>query len=440
MQPETRYAKSGDVHIAYQVVGDGAFDLVLVPGWVSHLEYEWEVPLYAGFLSRLAAFSRLIILDRRGTGLSDPGDRPPTLEERMDDVRAVMDCAGSERAALFGISEGGPMCILFAATYPERTSSLILYGTFAKFLKAPDFPIGHDREWVEGFLADLQSGWGRGVSAMVFGPSVIDDEEFMRAWSKLERMSVSPGRIAHLLQQTMDCDVRHILPVITVPTLVLNRTDDQATPMAGARYIAEHIPGAKLVELDGGDHFPWVDPDDILDEAEEFLTGVRHGPDLDRMLATVMFTDIAGATARATELGDRRWLALLEAHHSLVRRELNRFRGREIDNAGDGFFATFDGPARAVRCACAIRDSVESLGIAVRAGLHTGEVEVIGDKVGGIAVHIGARVEGKAEPNEVLVSSTVKDLIVGSGLDFADRGLHSLKGVPGEWHLFAALT
>lgn len=438
MPPDTHYAKSGDVHIAYQVVGEGSFDLVLVPGWVSHVEYAWEQPLFAKFLQRLASFCRLIILDRRGTGLSDPVAQLPTLEQRMDDVRAVMDAAGSERATLFGISEGGPMCMLFAATYPRRTASLVLCGTFARNRWDPEYPWGHKEARIERFLKQIERGWGQGVSARHFAPSLSQDEEFLRSWGKFERLALSPGRIRLLLRMVSDCDARHILPVIRVPTLILHRVGDQMTPIEGARYLAEHIEGAKYVELPGEDHFPWVgDVEALLGEVEEFLTGVRRGPDIDRVLATVLFTDIVRSTERAAALGDRQWRDLLERHHSLVRRELSRFRGREVDTAGDGFFATFDGPARGIRCACAIRDAVASLGIAIRAGLHTGECEVMNDKVSGIAVHIGARVAGMAEPSEVLVSSTVKDLVAGSGLQFTDRGRRELKGVPGEWRLFA---
>ena len=437
MLPETKYAKSGEVNIAYQVTGEGSFDLVLVPGWVSHIEYAWEQPLYAKFLHRLASFCRLIILDRRGTGLSDPVGQLPTLEQRMDDIRAVMDAVGSERATLFGISEGGPMCTLFAATYPQRTASLVLYGTFARGSWDPEYPWRPTAEETEERLKQLEHGWGRGITVGYYAPSLVNDEQFLRSWGKFERLSVSPGRVRLLLQMARDYDVRHVLPVIRVPTLVMNRSGDQVTPVGGARYLAEHIPGAKYIELPGDDHMPWVgDIDAILEEVEEFLTGARHGPELDRILATVMFTDIVGSTEQVVELGDHQWRDLLEQHHSLVRSELNRFRGQEIDTAGDGFFATFDGPARGIRCACAIRDSVANLGITIRAGLHTGECEVMGDKVGGIAVHIGARVMAKAGPGEVLVSSTVKDLVAGSGLHFNDRGKHALKGIPDDWRLF----
>jgi class 3 adenylate cyclase len=355
----------------------------------------------------------------------------------MDDVRAVMDAAGSEKAALFGISEGGPMCILFAATYPERTTALVLYGTFARGLYEPEYPWGAAPDLIERFLERIDREWGTGMTARIFAPSIAQDDRHVQSWGRFERLAVSPGAARVLIHMAMNSDVRHVLPVIRVSTLVLHRSGDAVTRVGGARYMAEHIQGAKYVELLGEDHFPWTgDADAVLDEVEEFLTGARHGPELDRMLATVLFTDIVGSTERAVELGDRQWQELLEHHHRLVRSELNLFRGREVDTAGDGFFATFDGPARGIRCACAIRDSVSSLGITIRAGLHTGECEVMGDKVSGIAVHIGARVMAKAGPGEVLVSSTVKDLVVGSGLHFKDRGEHALKGIPDEWRIF----
>ncbi len=436
--PKTRYAKSGDLHIAYQVVGEGPLDLVLVPGFVSHLEFEWEGALTARFFQRLAAFSRLIRFDKRGTGLSD---RPPgmaTLEQRMDDVRAVMDAVGSQKAALFGISEGGPMSLLFAATYPERTSALVLYGSYARRAWAPDHPFGITEAEMGRALEALERDWGGSAGIEIRAPSMVHDEQFGRWRSNYLRLAASPGAAVAILRMNMEIDVRHILPTIRVPTLVIHRTGDRLTRVEQARYMAERIPGAKYVELPGIDHTPWVgDADAILDEVEEFLTGVRHGAEPDRVLATVLFTDIVGSTEQAARLGDRRWRELLESHHALVRKELARFRGREIDTAGDGFLATFDGPARAIRCACAISDAVKPLGIEIRAGLHTGECEVMREKLGGIAVHIGARVAALATPGEVLVSSTVKDLVAGSGLEFEDRGTHTLKGIPGEWRLFA---
>jgi pimeloyl-ACP methyl ester carboxylesterase/class 3 adenylate cyclase len=439
MQPDTKYAKSGGVSIAYQAVGAGTIDLVFVPGWVSHIEYAWEEPSFAPFLERIASFSRLILLDRRGTGLSDPVDHLPTLEERMDDICAVMEAAGSQRAFLFGISESGPMCTLLAATYPERTLGLILCNTFARNVYAEDYPWAMTVEqWDEGWKI-AEPLWGTGITAPLFAPSRAADEAFRRSWGRFERRAVSPGAMHKILRMAMDTDVRHVLPSIRVPTLVVHRIGDERTRIEGGRYLAQHIPGAKLVEVSGIDHFPWVgDTDAILDEVEHFVTGTRRGVEPDRILATVLFTDIVGSTERAAELGDRRWRSLLESHHRLVRAELGRYRGREIDTAGDSFLATFDGPARAIRCAQAITAGVRQLGIDVRAGLHTGECELMGDSVGGIAVHIGARVAATAGAGEVLVSSTVKDLVAGSGIRFADRGTHVLKGVPGEWRLFAA--
>jgi len=440
--PTTQYARSGDVHIAYQVVGEGPHDLVLVPGWVSHIEYAWEEPCFSAFLKRLASFSRLILLDRRGTGLSDRVTELPTLEQRMDDVRAVMDAAGSRRAGLFGLSEAGPMCMLFAATYPARTSALILYGTFARMLRAPDYPFGLPLHMLDRFLAYAEATWGTGaVSTDSFAPSMAGDAAFRQSWARFERLAVSPGGINALLRMLHETDARHTLPAIRVPTLVVHRRDDQIARVEGARYIAERIQGARYAELPGADHFAWVgDTDAILDEVEEFLTGVRPAPDHDRILVTVMFTDIVGATARAAELGDRRWRDLLQRHHTTIRDQIARFRGREIDTAGDGFFGVFDGPARAVRCACAIVREQRRLGLEIRAGLHTGECEILDDRLSGISVHTGARVASLAGAGEVLVSRTVKDLVAGSNITFEDRGLHTLKGVPGQWQLYAVAS
>ncbi|HEX2500702.1 MAG TPA: adenylate/guanylate cyclase domain-containing protein [Methylomirabilota bacterium] len=438
MNPETRYARSGDVNIAYQVVGDAPRDLVLVPGWVSNIEVFWEEPACARFLERLASFTRLILFDKRGTGLSDRVADLPNLETRMDDVRAVMDTVGSERAALFGYSEGGPMCALFAATYPARTTAVITAGSYARRIWAPDYPWAPTLDRHRQFMERCQQEWGGPVGLDERWPSAARDERVRQWWARLLRMGSSPGAAVALLRMNAEMDVRHVLSAVRVPTLILHSHGDQALDIRGSRFMAERIPGAKLVELPGVDHVPWGDDSDaIVDEIEEFLTGVRHGPEPDRVLATVLFTDIVGSTERAAALGDRRWRDVLEQHHAVVRRELGRFRGREIDTAGDGFLATFDGPARGVRCARAVSDGVRALGLEVRAGLHTGEVELLNDKVSGLAVHIGARVAGVAGPGEVLVSSTVKDLVAGSGLRFQDRGVQPLKGVPGEWHLFA---
>ena len=437
-RPETQYAKSGDVHIAYQVTGRGPLDLVMVPGFVSHLEYQWEDPRSTRYLERLASFSRLIRFDKRGTGLSDRTGNIAPLEERMDDVRAVMDAVGSERAAVMGFSEGGPMCALFAATYPERTSALIMYGSLARIAWAPDPPWGRTIEEHENRLRAVEQAWGTGSSIERFAPSLANDSSYRNWVAGYERASASPGAVLTLIRMNWEVDARHVLPMIRVPALVLHRTGDRAVRVEEGRYIAEHLTGARLVELPGDDHLPWVgDVDAIVDEVEEFLTGVRHHAEADRVLATVLFSDIVGSTERAAALGDRKWRDLLEGYYALARRELTRFRGREVDTAGDGFFAAFDGPARAIRCAEAISKGVRSLGIEVRAGLHTGECEVIGNKVGGIAVHIGARVASLAQAGEVLVSNTVKDLVAGSGIAFEDRGTQSLKGVPGEWRLFA---
>jgi pimeloyl-ACP methyl ester carboxylesterase len=440
MSGETRYAKSGDINIAYQVVGDGAFDLVLVPGWVSHVEFAWTEPSFAAFLQRLASFSRLIILDRRGTGMSDRVASMPTLEERMDDVRAVMDAAGSERAALFGISEGGPMCCLFAATYPERTRALVLYGTIAAGKRSDNYPWGLTEEQVDALLGLIEREWGTGFSAQLFAPSIADDPEQLKAWARFERMAASPGAARMLIQLLLQTDVCDILSSIRVPTLVVHRVDDRATLVGGGRYLAEHIPGAKYVELSGEDHFAWVgDSVGVISEVEEFLTGTRQVADSERILATVLFTDIVSSTEKAAAFGDRRWRDLLQRFYGVARDQLRLFRGTEVKTTGDGMFARFDGPARGIRCARSILDAAHSLGLQSRAGLHTGECELIGNDLGGIAVHLGARVAGVAGADEVLVSSTVKDLVAGSGLQFVDRGEHTLKGIPGTWQLYAAM-
>ena len=442
MQPQTHYAKSGDVHIAYQVIGKGPIDLVFVPGFVSHVEASWQSTTRAKFFNRLASFSRLILFDKRGTGLSDRSSQLFSLEQRMDDVRAVMDAAGSQRAAIFGISEGGPMSILFAATYPERTSALIMYGAYAKRAWAEDYPFGwRDEEWV-AFFDNVENHWGttRGLDLNIWAPSVAHDEHVWEDVAKYMRSAASPGAVRAVMQMNREIDVRHVLPSIRVPTLITHRIGDRNISIQQARYMAERIPGARLVELPGDDHMTWFgDIDDILSEVEEFLTGVRPKPEADRVLATILFTDIAGATERAAEMGDQKWSHLLARHHELIRGELNRFRGREIDTAGDGFFATFDGPARAIICAKAIQSELTKLGLTVRIGLHTGECEVMDEKVSGIAVHIGARVVNYAAPGEILVTSTVKDLVAGSGLSFADRGEYELKGVPGKWRLFESV-
>ncbi|MGH3675439.1 MAG: adenylate/guanylate cyclase domain-containing protein [Mycobacterium sp.] len=438
--PDTRYVKSGNVNIAYQVVGDGPFDLIHVPPFVSNLELQWEDPAERRYFERLASFSRLIMFDKRGTGLSDRV-AVATLEERMDDLRTVMDAAGSQRAAVYGSSEGGALSILFAATYPERVSALVLYGAYPRMAWAPDYPDGVPEEEAADALRQIEEKWGRGLEGgmplYALTPDRADDPVFRKAHGRWERLSASPGAAVAIAQMVREIDVRHLLSAIRVPTLVVHRTADMAHA-AGSRYLGAHIPDAKVVELQGNEYFPYVgDQDAILDEIEEFLTGVRPVPAPDRALATVLFTDIVSSTEHAAALGDDAWTRTLDRHDALVVREVERHRGQRINTTGDGMLATFDGPARAVRCAQAICGAVRSLGIEVRAGLHTGEIELRGPDIGGIAVHIGARVSALAGPGEVLASSTVKDLVAGSGIAFADRGSHVLKGVPDEWRLFA---
>ena len=438
MKAETRYAHSGDVNIAYQVVGDGPRDLVMVPGWVSNVEAFWEEPHAVHFLERLASFSRLILFDKRGTGLSDRVSDVPNLETRMDDVRAVMDAARSSRAALCGYSEGGPMCALFAATYPDRTSALIMLGSYARRIWAPDYPWGptHD-EWL-AFTESTARDWGGPVGLDIRAPSLVADPRFRDWWSRYLRLSASPNAARKVFEMVADIDIRDVLPTIRVPTLIVHNARDRTVPVEYSRYMAERIPGAKYVELDGADHVPFSgNTDAIVDEIEEFLTGMRHSAEIDRVLATVLFTDIVDSTKIAAELGDRRWRDLLDQHYTTAREEVARYRGRELDTAGDGFLAAFDGPARGIRAAYGITTASPRLGIQVRAGLHTGECEVLGSKLAGIALHVGARITSMAGPGEILVSGTVKDLVAGSGLRFRERGAHELKGLPGTWPIFA---
>jgi DNA-binding winged helix-turn-helix (wHTH) protein/pimeloyl-ACP methyl ester carboxylesterase/class 3 adenylate cyclase len=438
--PDTRYAQSGDVNIAYQVVGDGPLDLVFVMGWVSHLEYFWAEPSFARFLTRLASFSRLILFDKRGTGLSDrvPINQLPTLEQRMDDVRVVMEAVGSKRAALCGVSEGGPMCSLFAATYPEKTSALVMIGTYAKRVCHPDYPWAPTMKEREEFYEVMRREWGTPVGLEERAPSVADDPQFREWWATYLRMGASPGAALALTKMNADIDVRHVLPSIRVPTLVIHREHDQCLKVEEGRYVASRIPGAKYRELPGVDHLPFVgDQNAILDEIEEFLTGVRHAADYDRVLATVVFSRLMDADRQVSRLGEQRWGDLLERYTTHTRRELELFRGREVEMADGNFLATFDGPARAIRAACAISDAAARLGIRVKAGLHTGECDMVESKVGGIAVQIGAHVVEQAAPGEVLVSHTVKDLVAGAGIGFEERGTHVLENVPGEWRLFA---
>jgi class 3 adenylate cyclase len=429
-RPETKYARSGDLHIAYQVFGDGPLDLVFLSSWISQIEHIWAHPSGARFFNRLANFSRVITLDKRGSGLSDRVSGTPDVDERIDDVRAVMDAVGSERAALFGTSEGGILGAVFAATYPERTVALVMSGSGARFTPAENHPWGWGEEAQRLVESYIENSWGTGEGASMMAPDLADDPVFRSWYAQLERLSGSPGSMRAMWRWNMEMDIRAILPVIRVPTLVLHRAHDRLVQVECGRYVAERIPGAKYVELLGSEHYAFIgDVDRIVDEVEEFLTGMRASAEPDRVLATVLFTDLVGSTERATELGDRRWRDVLAEHQAAVRRQLELYRGREIKTTGDGFLATFDGPARAIRCACAVRDQAAQHGIEIRAGLHTGEVEVIDDDIGGIAVHIGARVSSKAQPGEVLVSSTVRDLVAGSGILFESRGLQNLKGV-----------
>jgi class 3 adenylate cyclase len=440
--PETRYARSGKVSIAYQVLGEGPHDLVFVPGVISNVEYAWRLPAIANWFASLSSFSRVIWFDKRGTGVSDRPTDVPTLEARMDDVRAVMDEVGSEQAVLMGVSEGGPMSILFAATHPERVSALILWGSAVKGVRGDDYPWAPSFDEAIRAVEEAAEQWGRpgycDDAVRTVAPSLAGDEDFRRWWGSYMRLAASPASAAALLRMNMEIDVRHVLPAIRVPTLILHRTEDRLVDVASSRYVAERIPLARSVELPGPDHFAWVgDTERALAEIRAFVADVREGVEVERRLATVLFTDIVDSTRKAAELGDRRWTELVAGHHRRVRAELARFRGEEHDTAGDGFFASFDGPARAIRCASAITRSVRELGLEVRAGLHTGECELVDGKFGGIAVHIGARVASLAAPGEVLVSSTVKDLVAGSGVEFDDRGVVDLKGVPGEWRLYA---
>ena len=444
VEPETHYALSGDVHIAYQVVGDGPFDLIFVPGFVTHMELQWRLPGMGGFLRTLGSFSRLIRFDKRGTGMSDPVSGAPSLETRMDDVRAVMDAVGSRRAAFYGLSEGAAMSILFAATYPERTAALVVRSCSPRTMWAPDFPWGRREEAyrreVDQALRVFASRAEARAAVRALG---MQTEAEVEAFIDYVRYSTSPGMLDALYRMNKEIDIRQVLSAVGVPTLVLHGSEDEIVPLGAGAYTAQHIRSARFIELPGvGHHSLGAGGIRIQDEIERFLTDVWQtggwqDAEPDRTLATVMFTDIVESTATAIKFGDRHWRELLERYHMLVRRELLRFRGREIDTAGDGFFATFDGPARAIRCACAIADGMRELGLPIRAGLHTGECEMADGKVAGIAVHTGARVAAQADANEVLVSNTVKDLVAGSGIDFIDRGARKLKGIPGEWRLFA---
>jgi class 3 adenylate cyclase/pimeloyl-ACP methyl ester carboxylesterase len=439
--PTTRYATSGDdAAIAYQVVGHGPRDLLVIPGWVSHLELQWEHPTMRRFIERLSGFARVILMDKRGTGLSDRvavADLP-TLEQRVGDVRAVLDAADSERAALLGISEGGPQAIAFAAAHPKRVEALALYGTFARWTRSEDYPWAPTAEHHARSREQIRNHWGEGRDVDYFAPSLAGDPDVESFWGRFQRQSVSPAAAVALTRMATELDVRDLLPSVRAPTVVIHRSDDRVTRLPGGRYLAEHIDGARMVELPGADHWWFAgDIDTVIDEIGHFLTGELPHREPERVLSTVLFTDIVGSTERAAELGDSRWREMLEQHESVTRREVARARGRTVKTLGDGALATFDGPARAVRCACALRDAVRGLGLELRAGVHTGEVEQIGDDVGGLAVHLGARVGALAGAGEVLASQTVRDLVVGSGIEWDDRGAHALKGVPGEWRVYA---
>jgi len=426
MEPRIQYAKTSDgVNIAYEVLGEGPRDLVFVPGIISHVEFFHELPGYTDFLRGLAAFARVIVFDKRGNGLSDRIVGAPSLEERMDDIRAVMEAVGSERAALLGVSEGGPLSLVFAATYPERVDAVVLYETFAFVPSSPGMAL----DWGTAMI----QLWGTGASLRIMSRTRAEDPQLRALWARAERLSISPGGLRALIELLSEIDVRAVLPSVRVPCLVIRGRSG----LFQSEYLAEHLPDARVITLDSADHYPWFgDIHAVVSEVQEFLTGVRPAPEPDRVLATVLFTDIVGSTERTAQLGDRRWRDLLERSYTLARKEIARFRGREVKTTGDGFLATFDGPARAIRCACAISDGSRTLGVRVRAGLHCGECELMGEDIGGIAVHIAARVAAMAGEDEVLVSSTVKDLVAGSGIRFEDRGAHALKGVPDEWRLY----
>lgn len=437
--PRTRYTRSGDVSIAYQVVGDGPIDLVFAPGFPSHLEHAWEQPRLAHFYRRLASFSRLILFDKRGLGLSDRVVESdlPGVEQRMDDLRVVLEEVGSDEAAVLGSSDGGPIAALFAATYPERTSRLVLVNSYPRRLSGDGYPWAPSPEEWEGFAETMRERWGEPLFLEVLFPSQADDPAFADWWATFLRRSVSPGAATAYIRMNAGIDVRSVLPAIHVPTLVLHSAGDRICPVEGGRYMAGEIPDAQIVELPGADHHVWVsDADAAIGEIERFLTGRHVAASPDSLLATLLFTDIVGSTERAANLGDRRWRTLLDTHDEIARREIERAGGREVNTTGDGFLATFDGPARAVRCALAIDRALAELGLRIRAGVHTSEVEVVGDDVRGLGVHVAARVMSHAGPGEVVVSRVVRDLSVGSGLEFVGCGSHDLKGVPGEWELF----
>ena len=439
MPPETSYALAGDVHLAYQTVGEGPPDILLVPEFWHSIEAQWDEPSFARFLNRLAELGRLICYDKRGCGISDPVaiEDMQSLDPFMDDIRAVLDTAGSERAVFVTLGGGSLPSILFAATHPQRVAALVMINGFARLTQAPGYPIGRSPELEEEMTDLMRAGWGRGAFLEQVAPSRIGDEAFRQWWARYQRLGASRGTIVSVRAMFDRLDVREVLPSVRVPTLILHRTENTVVRVDHGRYLAEHIPEAELVELPGRDYFVFLGDDRALEEIERFLSGTLRRPAAARVLATMLFTDIVGSTARAAELGDRAWAELLSRHDAAVRRELARFQGREVDTTGDGFFATFDGPARAVRCAVAIRDALGEFDVEIRAGLHTGELELENGAVRGLAVNIAQRVMTAAEPGEILVSGTVKDLVVGSGIALEDRGSHTLRGVPGEWRLFA---
>lgn len=440
MNPETRFTQAGDINIAYQVYGSGQQDLVVAPGWISNIELFWEEPRVARFFREMGRFARVILFDKRGTGLSDRNTESATLEERMDDVRAVMDAVDSQRAAVLGYSEGGPMSCLFAVTYPERTDALILVGSYATQKPKPGHPWGRSEDVQKTIIEGVRKQWGSTIGLAMRAPSVAEEDQFQRWWSRYLRMSASPASALALTRMNYEIDIRHLLPSIRVPTLVIHANRDMTVPVECGHYLAQTIPDARFIDLDTADHLPYIGcPDAIVGHVEEFLTGSRSPTIVDRVVKTVMFTDIVDSTVLASQLGDMRWQGVLQDHHAAVRRELGVYRGQEIKTTGDGFLATFDGPARAVQCAQAVRDAVRTLGVSVRIGLHTGECELVTKDIMGIAVHIAARVTAIAGSDEVLVSRTVKDLVAGSGLDFEDRGEHRLKGVDDQWQLFSVL-
>ena len=437
MNPETRYTNAGSVTIAYQILGSGPVDIVLVPGWVSNIDIFWEEPRVARFLRRIASYSRLILFDKRGTGMSDRVTDTPTLEERIEDVQAVMDAVGSKRATLIGYSEGGPMCALFAATHPKMVRGLVMIGSYPRRTRSEDFPFGPDEAEAQVFIDGISANWGRPYGIEARAPSLADEPAFRAWWARFLRMSASPAAAVAMTRANAEIDVRHVLPSVRAPTLLIHARHDRVMPIEFSRYMAGMIPGAKLLEYDGVDHLPWADgAETILSAIEEFATGARHEPADDRMLCTIMFTDIVGSTQRLVERGDRDWMSLIESHNSAVRRELASFTGREMNNTGDGFVAIFDGPARAIQCARAIRESTRGLGMDLRFGLHTGECRIRDGYLSGVAVHIASRVSAHAPSGHIVVSRTVKDLVAGSGLVFESIGSHRFKGVPEKWQLY----